>query len=295
MVFCSCASVTVPINTAGKDIEVIERERLPLSAPGAIEKAYAKDGVSDVESKDIGSGSITIDYSRDDMGLVYICADLSTEKKLKAALSKGDAVYYYNLQPFEASALPLQMGSGVYTVSLYENMRDTQYQKLYEDSFNFSLYDPDAVFLHPNQMVRFDNASLTNEYAKKLIYDLNDDTQKTEAIYAYIITHIRYDYNKAADLNSGYIPDADEILQKGRGICFDYAVLMAVLLREAGIPAKLVMGYKNGLATYHAWNEVYLNGGWVTMDATIDAALSQSSQPNAFTKDASQYQAEKVY
>jgi transglutaminase-like putative cysteine protease len=72
-------------------------------------------------------------------------------------------------------------------------------------------------------------------------------------------------------------------------------VLTAVLLRESGIPAKLVMGYKKGMDVYHAWNEVYLNGDWVTVDTTLDAVFYQSNQPYTFAKDASQYKAEKVY
>ena len=62
-------------------------------------------------------------------------------------------------------------------------------------------------------------------------------------------------------MQSGYLPDLDQVLEKKMGICFDYASLTAALLRVQGIAVKLVIGYADN--TYHAWNEVYLSGQWV--------------------------------
>ena len=51
-------------------------------------------------------------------------------------------------------------------------------------------------------------------------------------------------------------------MKTGKGICFDYASLMAALLRSQGIPTKLVVGYSGD--AYHAWISVYLDEiGWV--------------------------------
>ena len=57
-----------------------------------------------------------------------------------------------------------------------------------------------------------------------------------------------------------------------RGFCEHYASAFAVLMREAGIPARIVLGYQGGevnpLGNYmivrqsdaHAWTEVWLDG-----------------------------------
>lgn len=77
-----------------------------------------------------------------------------------------------------------------------------------------------------------------------------------------MIGNIQYDFDKAASVQSGYLPDIDETLNTKKGICFDYAALMTAMLRVQRIPTKLVVGYAGEL--YHAWISVYLDGvGWI--------------------------------
>jgi transglutaminase-like putative cysteine protease len=69
-------------------------------------------------------------------------------------------------------------------------------------------------------------------------------------------------------------------LDKKQGFCQQYAAAAAVLMREAGLPTRVVLGYthqppdKNGTFTVttadaHAWVEVYFSGiGWVPFDPT---------------------------
>lgn len=67
------------------------------------------------------------------------------------------------------------------------------------------------------------------------------------------------------------VPSAAAVLESKVGDCNEHAVLLAALLRAAGIPARLCVGlvYKDGRFYYHAWNEAYV-GSWVTMDATLN-------------------------
>jgi transglutaminase-like putative cysteine protease len=68
-----------------------------------------------------------------------------------------------------------------------------------------------------------------------------------------------------------------ETLRRGRGACRDVAVLLAEILRQMGLAARLTSGYlresdsetKRAEGSLHAWTEVFLPGaGWIGMDAT---------------------------
>ncbi len=79
---------------------------------------------------------------------------------------------------------------------------------------------------------------------------------------------------------------ADEFLFDLRtGYCEYYASAFAILMRSAGIPARVVTGYQGGFwsesgqyllvrqSDAHAWNEVWLEGqGWVRVDPTAAVA-----------------------
>ena len=87
------------------------------------------------------------------------------------------------------------------------------------------------------------------------------------------------------------------------GICFDYAAVMATMLRSQGIPTRLEVGYMG--EDYHAWISTYIeNVGWVNgiiefdgedwklMDPTF---ASTSKSPESFTTDDSKYITKYVY
>lgn len=76
-----------------------------------------------------------------------------------------------------------------------------------------------------------------------------------------------------------------ETLQRRRGACRDVAVLLAEMLRSAGLAARLVSGYlsesemetRRAEGSLHAWTEVFLPGaGWVGMDPTNGIFCNQN-------------------
>jgi transglutaminase-like putative cysteine protease len=75
------------------------------------------------------------------------------------------------------------------------------------------------------------------------------------------------------------------LFETRRGFCEHYASAFAVMMRAAGIPARIVLGYQGGelnpMADYmivrqadaHAWTEVWLpNAGWRRVDPTAAVA-----------------------
>ena len=108
-----------------------------------------------------------------------------------------------------------------------------------------------------------------------------------KTFYTYITTHITYDYHKAETVEAGYLPNVDETLKTGTGICFDYAALLTAMLRSQDIPCKLEIGYSGDIK--HAWVDVYIRDkGWVTKAASLTAATTKRSRNTSETKATTQ-------
>jgi transglutaminase-like putative cysteine protease len=72
-------------------------------------------------------------------------------------------------------------------------------------------------------------------------------------------------------------------------MCYDFSSLFASMLRSINVPTKLVKGYGDKVKGYHAWNEVYLDGKWLTVDTSFDAQMAQNKQNISMYKDSSAY------
>jgi transglutaminase-like putative cysteine protease len=104
------------------------------------------------------------------------------------------------------------------------------------------------------------------------------------------VKNIQYDTAKVFDLLYDYLPDIVDTYTTNKGICYDYAALLAAMLRSIGIPAKLVKGYASYAPdTYHAWNEVFIEGEWITVDPTRDATLRASGMAYDLRKEDADY------
>jgi transglutaminase-like putative cysteine protease len=104
------------------------------------------------------------------------------------------------------------------------------------------------------------------------------DVDKLEAIFSFVNEQIRYDYVKAFTVQSNYLPDVDQTLHAGTGICFDYVALFACMLRVQGIPTKLVVGKLliSDPPVEHAWNKVRMDDTWFLIDPTFGAYYKQA-------------------
>jgi hypothetical protein len=110
----------------------------------------------------------------------------------------------------------------------------------------------------PSDEVRFRNL------AKKIIGSETDVLKASYKIQDYVCSVMRPDASIAV------LRDANEVLSTKRGVCRDYAILCATLLRAAGIPTQLATGLVSwdGDFYYHAWVKVYDGSNWIGIDST---------------------------
>lgn len=206
----------------------------------------------------------TVDASNLALGFVSVSYTGGKDVRIKVQVTKtGGTTYTYDLNnKGTAETFPLTEGDGSYTVKVFENTRGTKYTQAYSCPLELKLTSPFSPFLYPNQYVNFSDKSKVVDKAAELTKGMTTDLDKVTAIFHYVINNITYDYELAATVPSGYLPQVDKILESGTGICFDYAAVMASMLRSQNIPCKLIVGYAG--TVYHAWINVYIDGvGWV--------------------------------
>ncbi len=151
-----------------------------------------------------------------------------------------------------------------------ENVVDSKYAPLYITSCSVTLQDEFQPFLRPSSYVNYGKDSKCVTKAAELAAGSSDALNYVTAVYDYICDKVKYDREKAETVESGYLPDPDETLSTGKGICFDYASLAAAMLRSQGIPTKVIFGYVAPNDLYHAWNMFYTEEtGWVTVDYEV--------------------------
>ena len=212
--------------------------------------------------KTLGTSPLVLDISDTDQGYLTAVSD-STDQMMNVQLTAEDGVVYsYFISPGESAVIPFSSGSSTYQVSCYQQISDSQYAALYADTLEIKLANEFLPFLYPNQYVNFTPDSEASKLALFMVSEDTSDIDALQTIYNYVVSHVTYDYDLADTVASGYLPNIDETLQTGKGICFDYAALTAAMLRSCDIPCKLQIGYAGDIK--HAWINVYIRSrGWV--------------------------------
>lgn len=247
-----------------------------------------------------------IDYSNTSDGYVMVNYTAATDKRLKVQVAGPSTTYTYDIKAGSWVTFPLSDGNGAYKVTMYENVDGSKYATVLAASFKVKLSSELAPFLRPNQYVDYSEATNTVEKAEELAGGVSGTLEKVEKIYSFVVGHLTYDTKKAATVKSGYLPALDSVLASGKGICFDYAALMAGMLRSQGIPCKLVVGYAG--KAYHAWisvwteesgwldDVIYFDGKtWHRMDPTFASANSSNAAIMEYIGDGSNYTAKYQY
>lgn len=240
---------------------------------------------------------ICTDYTS--FGLLRICYQNETDKKLKLQVihgEDGEDTIYYNLDgEGENEDFSLQYGDGQYTARIMQNIEDNQYIAVEAKTFDVMMDDATCAYLNSIQNVNWNYEMQPIQDVRYIVADSLSETGdtlqlSTQDLYNYVVEHIRYDSDKVFNLLYDYLPDIVDTYTTNLGICYDYASLFAAMLRSIGIPAKLVKGYASYAPdTYHAWNEVYLDGEWITVDPTRDATLRASGLHYELQKEAADY------
>ena len=142
--------------------------------------------------------------------------------------------------------------------------------------------DP-ARHLAPTDVITSDQPAII-ERARSLTAGLTDPFAITNALFVHVRDGVRYDVAPALDGRDAW--RADATLARGHGFCEQKSVLLAALLRAAGVPCAIGFEHirDHGLAqfadllpeaviVFHGMNFVWLDDAWRAIDATLDVQL----------------------
>ena len=258
-------------------------------------KTFNSNSAAAVDSSNISQGYVMVKYTGDN-------------HKVKLQITGPNKVTYtYNLKKGDYEAFPLTSGDGSYTVNVFENVKGTTYAQAYGTTVNVTLQDPLLPFLHPSQYVSYTAETETVAKGAELAAGAANELEIVERVFNYVSGNISYDYDKAATVQSGYLPSVDQILNIKKGICFDYSAVMATMLRTQNIPTRLEVGYVSD-GTYHAWISVYIKDkGWINgiiqfdgnkwkrMDPTFMSQSKGSEEMYDFIADEKNYTVKYMY
>lgn len=303
LAFTGCSGLNVGTERTYEET-VIEGEEVPLvnvpvtstfltPTPSGITVHKGKNLI--LEASNVNQGYVMLKYSGKNL-------------KIKVQVTKNlGTTYTYNLNARDAyEVFPLTDGDGVYSIKVFENISGTKYSQLFSKSIQVKLVNQFLPFLYPNQYVNFKPESTTVAKGMEVTKGVTDELKKVELIYNYVVKNFSYDKEKAATVQSGYLPQVDSLLVLKKGICFDYAAVMSTMLRSQNIPTKLVVGYTGDL--YHAWINVYTKKtGWVDgmiffdgtkwqlMDPTFASSSKKSSAVMKYIGTGSNYTSKYTY
>lgn len=122
----------------------------------------------------------------------------------------------------------------------------------------------------------------------RLTKDKSTEYDQVLGIYNHFSKKNGFTYSTSVDKGTSGSAVVD-FLRNKRGFCQQYAVTMTWMLREAGIPARVAIGFTQGRKesygftisnwNAHAWVEVYFPGyGWVPFDPTPSAPVYDNTE-----------------
>lgn len=287
-----------PSTVESSQPEPISSQEVSSVPSGPVQRVYSthvpqpKDIAYGVDVRS-GEGA-SVDCSNLSEGFIIVkYGGSGTGGRLKTQVIKsGGSTYNFDIAPNKEEILPLTQGNGTYTVNVVEGIGGSNYAVMFSCTIDVNLRDNLLPYLYSNQFVDYNSAPVTRAKAEELAGGVSTDVEVTSSIFDYVTKTLVYDYELAKTVKSGYIPVLDSVMASKEGICFDYASLMAGMLRVNRIPCKLVIGYAGDV--YHAWIDVWLDGkgwigglifydgnGWQMMDPTFVSAYLDNPKLNS--------------
>ena len=142
--------------------------------------------------------------------------------------------------------------------------------------------------------------------AQKIKNSFIDSSKKADAIVQFFKQQSLTYSLKPGSLDMNHTPDSF-LFDKQRGYCVHFASSFVTMARMAGIPSRIVTGYKadkaNSLNNYlavkerdaHAWAELYMDEHWVRFETTSTATYVESEREASENQNTEKNKGNELY
>jgi transglutaminase-like putative cysteine protease len=195
------------------------------------------------------------------------------------------------------AALPsmvLARGPGTYTIHVFATDGASYVSDSYKFLATYEVVNSDPterLFLADSLEIQSSHPDV-RALASKLTASAETDLDRARAVHAWVTANVAYDQARANDRTYDQVPgDALSVLRSKLAVCGGYANLTAALHRALGMKARVVVGKLIGQredkmtvseicqakTSFHAWNEVLVEGRWINIDTTLDAGYEDGN------------------
>ena len=108
------------------------------------------------------------------------------------------------------------------------------------------------------------------------------DREKVKAVHDWIIQNTKYDIEnqrkRTIPRDSYYI---EGVMLNGVAVCNGYVEAFDYFMTVLGIPHEVLLGKsigRDGTVGSHAWNRVWIDGGWLHVDCTWDDPVTKNGE-----------------
>ncbi len=224
-------------------------------------------------------GKLLVDTGYVSDGYFWAAVRDTNKHRLKLRVIKGDQTLTYDLNgDAEYECFPLQLGSGDYEISLYENVSGKKYAGSGKLTIYAGMENEDSCFLIPNQYVHYTPSSEAVLESETRCAGMSAAETYT-SVCDFMTGSFVYDFIKALTIQAGQLPEIDECFATRKGVCQDLSAVMCCMLRTRGVPARLMIGYAD--SNYHAWVEFRMDGKDYFFDPT--AAINGIGKVNTYS------------
>lgn len=204
-------------------------------------------------------GNLRLDCSNtmDGYVMMSVATPSANAFKVQVTINGNQLIYDLNNQG-NYEVLPLQFGTGDYSISLFENVAGSKYASGGQVNLNVPSMYENAAFLVPNQYVNYTVDSPSVKRAEEETAGMSSQSEIFEKVCNIIGSEFSYDFVRAQTIQAGTLPEVDSTYNNRAGICQDLSAVMISMLRSSGVPSRLIIGYADGY--YHAWTISVVDG-----------------------------------